>query len=195
MPTLLETLTQHLGGDALKQLSAQLGTDERTTNTAVSAALPAIVGALARNTSSPAGATALDSALAKDHDGSVLDNPTGALASPQLGAVGSGILKHVFGDRQGVVAAGVGEVAGLDSAKSGKLLAMLAPLVLAALARKRQTDGLDAGGLAETLGQERARLNTPGGGAFGSLMQLIDRNHDGSVVDDVGGMLGGMFKR
>ena len=194
MPTLLETLTQHLGGDALSQPSRQLGTDERTTSTAITAALPAIVGALARNTSSPAGATALESALVKDHDGSVLDNPTAALANPQLD-VGSGILRHVFGERQGVVAAGVGEVAGLDSAKSSKLLAMLAPLVLAALARKRQTDGLDAGGLAGMLGQERARLDTQGGGAFGALMQLIDRNHDGSVVDDVGGMLGGMFKR
>jgi hypothetical protein len=194
MPSLLETLTQHLSGNTLTQLSQQLGTDERTTTTAVSAALPAILGALASNASSPAGATALESALSRDHDGSVLDNPAAAIANPQLD-VGSGILKHVFGARQGVVAAGVGEVAGLDSAQSGKLLAMLAPLVLGALARKRQSDGLDAGGLAGMLGQERAGLEKQGGGILGSLMQLVDRNHDGSVVDDVGGMIGGMFKR
>ena len=194
MAALIDMITQHLGGDALKQLSQQLGTDEGTASTAVSAALPAIVGALARNSSSPEGASALDQAIAKDHDGGILDNLTGAIANPRLD-VGSGILKHVFGAKQGDVAAGVGQVAGLDSAKSGKLLAMLAPVVLAALARKRQSDGLDAGGLAGMLGQERAGLGSAAGVGLGSLLQMIDRNQDGSVVDDVGGMLGGMFKR
>ena len=151
MPTLLETLKQHLSGDALAQLSRQLGTDERTTSTAVSAALPAIVGALARNASSPAGATALESALARDHDGSLLDNPTGAIANPQLD-VGSGILKHVFGEREGVVAAGVGEVAGLDSAKSGKLLAMLAPRPQPGQAAPNPAAGLGNSGITFGIG-------------------------------------------
>ena len=47
--SLLDMLQQRLGGDAVSQISQQLGTDPGTTQTAIAAALPMLVGALARN--------------------------------------------------------------------------------------------------------------------------------------------------
>lgn len=191
MSALLDGLMQQLGGDAVRQLGAKLGTDESTTQKAVGAALPALVGALARNAQSPDGAAALAGALDRDHDGSVLNNITAALG----GGDGASILKHVLGGKQDAVAGALGAASGLDRSQSGNLLAMLAPIVMGALGSAKRSGGLDAGGLAAMLGQEKAAISSQGGGALGSLMQLIDRDKDGSVVDDLTGMLGKVMGR
>lgn len=72
---------------------------------------------------------------------------------------------------------------------------MLAPIVMGALGSAKRSNGLDAGGVAAMLGQEKSAISGLGGGALGSLMQLIDRDKDGSVVDDLTGMLGKMMGR
>lgn len=194
MASLLDGLLQQLGGDTMRQMSQQLGTDDATTQKAVGAALPALVGALARNAQSPDGAASLAGALDRDHDGSVL-NDLPALLGAGGGGAGASILGHVLGGKQSAVAGGIGAATGLDAAKSGQLLSMLAPIVMGALGQAKRTNGLDAGGLASMLGAERSAISGQGGGALGSLMSLIDRDNDGSVVDDIGGMLGKMMGR
>lgn len=194
MASLLDGLLQQFGGDTMRQLSQQLGTDDTTTQKAVGAALPALVGALARNAQSPDGAASLAGALDRDHDGSVL-NDLPALLGAGGGGAGASILGHILGGKQSAVAGGIGAATGLDAAKSGQLLSMLAPIVMGALGQAKRTNGLDAGGLASMLGAERSAISGQGGGALGSLMNLIDRDNDGSVVDDIGGMLGKMMGR
>ncbi len=194
MASLLEGLMQQMGGDTMRQLSQQLGSDSATTTTAVGAALPALLSALARNAQTPDGAGALASALDKDHDGSVLNDLPAMLGAGGTGG-GASILKHVFGGKQDVVAQGVGASAGMGSDQAKQLLAMLAPVVMGMLGSAKRSQGLDAGGLASMLGNERSAMGQQGGGALGSLMQLIDRDGDGSVADDIGGMLGKMMGR
>ena len=121
----------------------------------------------------------------------MLDGGAGILGSGD----GAGILKHVLGGKQNEVAAGVGRAVGLDGAQAAKLLAMLAPMVMAALGSAKRSKGLDAGGLTTMLGEERTAIGAQSGGGLGSLLQLIDADKDGSVMDDVGGMLGRMFGR
>lgn len=184
---LLDQLTQSLGPSALQAISEKLGTNTSTTSSAVTAALPALIGALARNASTPGGASALDAALASGHDGSVLSDVTGAVSNFENGS-GAGILSHVFGSRQGAVASTLGQASGLDASKAGALLTMLAPIVMGALGNAKRSGGLDAGGVASMLGQEHqaASANMPSG--LGSLLGMLDANHDGSVADDVMGM-------
>ncbi len=207
---LLGTLTQSLGGNTLGQLSRAVGADERTTQRAAMAALPLLLGAMNRNTNDPQGAASLASALDRDHDGGLLDHlggflgglgggtaPAGAAAaipglSPRAGN-GAGILGHIFGDRLGGVERGVGKATGLDSGQTTRLLMALAPMVMAALGRKKRAEGLDAGGLSDLLGREstRARQAAPDD-LLGSLGSLLDRDGDGSPINDVlGGLLGG----
>jgi hypothetical protein len=188
--SLLDQLTKSLGPNALQQISQKLGTDTGTANNAISAALPVLLGALASNAATPTGASALNSALNK-HDGSALDNIDGMLSQSQ-GGVGEKILSHVLGSKQPAVANGIGAASGLDANKSAALLAMLAPLVMGALGKARNSNGLDAGGLASMLGQERQRINTSAGGLSG-LMGMLDQNNDGSIADDVMGMAGKLF--
>lgn len=188
--SLLDQLTQSLGPNAMQQISQKLGTDSGTTSNAISAALPVLLGALASNASTAGGASALTNALGQ-HDGSALDDVEGAVDQGHNG-LGARILSHVLGNKQPAVATGIGHATGLDAGKATALLAMLAPLVMGALGKAQRTNGLDAGGLASMLGQERQRINTNAGGLSG-LMGMLDQNNDGSVADDVMGMAGKLF--
>lgn len=189
--SLMEVLTQQISGGALRQVGQQLGTDEAAAGSAVSAAIPVLLSALAKNAASPDGAAALSRAITKDHDGSVFEDVVGAVANADRGP-GAKILGHVLGNRQTSVAAGLGKATGLDAAKAASLLTMLAPLVMGALGKAQRTGGLDAGGLAAMLGQEKAQIGEKAGG-LGGLLGMLDRDNDGSVVDDVLGAATRMF--
>ena len=190
--SLLDMLQQRLGGDAVNQISRQLDTDPASTRTAIAAALPMLVGALARNAQDPGKAGALANALGR-HDGSVLDDVAGYLGRGDTGD-GDGILGHVLGGKKETVQTGLGQAAGLDPAKAGTLLAMLAPLVMGALGKAQREKGLDTGGLAGMLGSEQQRAADAAPGVMGMLTSLLDRDRDGSVMDDIGAMLGKLGK-
>lgn len=189
MSALLEILAGSLGRGAVDQISSRLGLNPNTTGRIVQAAIPLLVGALARNSSSPSGATALQSALNKDHDGSVLDDVLGFLGSSQQGP-GAGILRHVLGEQQSTVQSTIGQAAGVDGAQAGQVLEMLAPLVMGALGKKSAQEGLDAGGLSQFLQGEAQAVQQPQPDIMGSLLGMLDQNKDGNVVDDVSSLLG-----
>ena len=124
--------------------------------------------------------------------GSVLGG--GAPASRQLDA--GGILGHILGGAQPRAEAGLSQATGLNMGQAGKLLMVLAPIVMAALAKRVQAGNLDAGGLGSALGQERARVQQQGGLGGGLLGAVLDQNGDGQVdLSDLlkigGGLLGG----
>lgn len=192
MPSLIETLTASLGSNALGQLGQQIGADHASTSTAVSAALPLLIGALASKASQPDGAAALHGAITRDHDGSILEDVEGFLtgaAGSSVGtgaADGAGILGHLLGDQRGAVEAAIGQSSGLSSDSTARLLELLAPLVMGSLGRAANSQNLDASGLAGLLGQEHQTLAQSGSGAMlSTLMNMLDSNKDGSVVDDL----------
>jgi len=184
-----------LGSGELSKLGGQLGTDPASTQKAVGAAVPLLLSALGKNAASPQGAEALLGALSRDHDGSVLDNLGAALGSGALGKDGEAILGHVLGNRQGAVAAGIGQASGLSADTSGQLLAMLAPLVMGSLGKTQRQSGLDAAGLASLLGGQREKANA----GLGGLAGLLDMDGDGDMTNDVmklgSKLLGGLFGR
>ena len=191
--SLLDTIQQQLGPDAVQQLSRRIGADPGTTGNAVDAAVPVLVAALAREASDPNRATQLAHAVEQDHDGSLLDNLSGFLGGSGAPAGGNGILGHILGQRRSAVEQGIGQSTGLDASKVAQLLPMLAPIVMAALGRAKQQRQLDAGGVATLLTGERERLNERAPGMMGALGRFLDQDGDGQVMDDVGGILGSVF--
>lgn len=193
--SILNLLTQQLGGSAINQLSQQLGTDPQSTQAAVSAALPLLLSALGRNTASPQGAQSLFNAVTNDHDGSILNDVTGFLTSGGNPQTGNGILGHVLGNARPAVEQGVAQVSGLNQGTAGQLLTMLAPLVMGGLGQVQQQQGLDVNGMANLLGGAREHANSQ----LGGLTSLLDMNHDGSIMDEVlsigSKVLGGLFGR
>ncbi len=192
--SLLETLTKTLTqGDNLSALGQQLGLDSGTASSAISAALPMIVGAMARNASSEEGANNLANALDKKHDGGILDQLGGFLGSTDNGD-GAGILGHVFGQKRGGIEAGLSQISGVDKSTAGSLLENLAPIVMGQLGREKRQGGLNPMDIASMLGGAAKQQQSSGGSmAMDILSNVLDRDGDGSMLDDIGGMLGGMF--
>ena len=191
MNILTEMLTQQLAGGAISQISNKLGIDPGTAGKAVAIALPLLIAALARNSSTPSGADALTQAVARDHDGSILDDVGGFLNSGNT-ADGAGILGHVFGNQQNSVEGALAQRTGLDAGSAGQVLAMVAPLVLGALGKTRMEQGLDANGLSAYLGEQQQAQSAPPD-MMGMLGGFLDSNQDGSVVDDLGRLAGKVF--
>ena len=196
MPGLMDLLGAALGGDTQRQLSDQIGADPQATGSAIQAALPMLLSGLTQNASRPEGAAALHQALERDHDGSLLDNLGGLLGgtSATRATDGAGILGHVLGDRQDAAQQAVAQSSGLDTGQSAQLLSALAPILMGVLGRTQRSQGLNANGLASMLQGEHANVAQTQPDLMGLATRLLDRNNDGSMLDDlmkgVGGMLG-----
>ena len=196
MPSIYDSITQELGGANLTQLSQQIGADEATTQQAIQAALPMLLGGMARNASNPAGADALSSALNNHADGGVLGNISGLLGNPQSGG-GAGILGHIFGNKRDAVEQGVGNATGLDKPQMSKLLMVLAPIVMAYLARRQQhAQTADAapnasGELPQILEHEANEAKQKAPSVLGGLFGMLDRDGDGNPLNDITRMAGG----
>ncbi len=184
-------LSEALNSDTVSQISQQIGADEGTTGNAIQAALPMLLGGLANNSANETGASSLLGALDRDHDGSVLDDLGGFLGNFSSGP-GAGILGHIFGGQQGTVEQGVSQASGLDMGKVGPLLMMLAPIVMGALGRTQREQGIGAGDLAGLLGGATQQMGS-GSPLMDMLSSVLDRDRDGSAIDDVAGMIGGFL--
>ncbi|MGY0557223.1 MULTISPECIES: DUF937 domain-containing protein [unclassified Lysobacter] len=182
MTTLTNDLLQQLQGQPMSQLSQKLGLDTEQTASAVSAALPLLMGALGRNASQPQGAQQLLGALQRDHGGLDLGSVLGSVMGG--GGNGGDILGHVLGGRQQTAAQGLGAVTGLDGDRAGSLLKMLAPLVMAFLAKQMGSGGNAAAtpqALEGLLGQEQAQIREQGGIGGGLLGAVLDQDGDGQA--------------
>jgi hypothetical protein len=201
---LMQSVLSALDAQRVDSMSRQLGTSPQQTERAIEAAVPLLLGQLARNSSQPQGAQSLQRALAKDHSqvdlqgllGSVLGGRAGNNEQPLQD--GASILGHIFGQRQPRVASSVGQIGGMNGQQSGQLLSMLAPIVMAVLSRAMQSRGGTPAAVGDILGDEQRTLqNNPGAG--GLLGKVLDRDGDGDVdVSDLlsnGRLLGGMFGR
>jgi len=199
--SLAEELFQQLQGAPLQQMSQQLGAGQMQTSSAISAALPLLLGALGKNTAQPQGAEALFGALQKDHAGldlgSVLGAVLGGGSAPSRQTDGTAILGHIFGGSQPRAEASLGEATGLGGDKAGMLMKILAPIVLSFLAQRFMGQGNgNATGLSQVLGQEREVARQQGGLGGGLLGAVLDQDGDGQLgLGDLlkigGGMLGG----
>lgn len=194
MNALTQMITQQLAGGAISQISSRLGADPGTTGKAISIAVPLLVSALAHNSSTPEGAESLNQAIARDHDGSILDNLGAFLGNTESGD-GAGILGHVFGNRQGDVENSLAERTGLDPSAASQVLQTIAPLVMGALGKTQQQQGLDANGLSAYLDEQHQQTQNTAPDVLGMLSSFIDTNKDGSVVDDLGRLAGKFFSR
>lgn len=198
MSGIAELLTTMMSGSDIQNLSRNIGAQPHQASQAVTTAIPLLLGALSRNASRPGGAEALSSALERDRHDQLLGNIGGVLGGAAGGKAGAGdaILGHLLGNRRGSVEQAVGKASGLDMAQVSKLLAALAPLIMAGVGQKKQQGGLDAGGLADLLSGERRNL----GSMDGLLGALLDGDGDGDVdASDIASkgmqLLGGFLKR
>ena len=195
---LLGSLMQQLGGGGVEEIARSVGVNGSDVSNVLAGAVPAILTGLTRNSSSSDGAAGLLGALDRDHDGSVLDDVMGYLGGGGNLADGAGILGHVLGGRQGNVEKAISSSSGVDMASVGKILAMVAPLIMGALGKEKRRQGFDASGLAAALGQQERAAREVSPSAVDLFSRMLDSDGDGDPMDDIvkmgSGLLGGLFK-
>ncbi|MDX1767386.1 DUF937 domain-containing protein [Arenibacter troitsensis] len=196
MSGLLDLLSSPMGKQLISGVANQTGQPENKTADVLSMAMPLLLGAMKKNVSSPKGAEGLMNALSSKHDGGLLDNLGGLFGGgvdPSVINDGAGILGHVFGGKQANVENALSQKSGLDAGTVAQILKIAAPLVMAYLGKeKAQSNVNDANGLSSLLGsmlggQPEQNQNL--------ITTLLDADGDGSVLDDVAGMVMGTSKK
>lgn len=182
--SILDIITAAQGGAAVRNVGSQVGLGEAETASALSALVPALAAGFQRNLQTPDGLAGLVSALSTGNHQRYIDDPaalTGAAAIDD----GNGILGHVLGSKEvsRQVASRAAAQAGISPDVMKRLLPLVATLMMGAFSRQKSSGGLSS------------LPGTGGGGLMDMLAPLVDKNRDGSIVDDVGGILGRVLGR
>lgn len=192
----------------IDQIAQQLGVNPDEARTASEYAVPALVGGMKANAQDDAGALSLAHAL-QQHDNDLADGvldgrePIDRVDTED----GDKIVRHIFGDNREQVAQQLGGVSGAGGGLIGKLMPILAPLVMSYLAKRMMGGrGGDApaggsGGMGDILGQVLGGGGggqaSSGGGLSDILGQVLggggaSRSGGGLDIGDIlGGLLGG----
>ena len=192
----------------MDQVAAVLGVDQSEAEEVTRTAIPALLGGMQANAADPDGAASLMNAV-EQHDTTALGADLDQIDTQD----GERIVHNVFGEQTPDVMARLGGATpGEGSSLIQKLLPIIAPIVMAYLAKKLQgatgggtaaaTDdpmgglggmlggagGAGAGGLGDVLGSVLPQREVPpGGGATGSSGSA----QGGGIGDILGQVLGG----
>ncbi|MEJ3652853.1 DUF937 domain-containing protein [Actinomycetes bacterium KLBMP 9759] len=177
----------------ISQLAGQLGVDEQTAEQATRQALPALLGGIQANTEDPGGASSFAQAV-QQHDGGLID---GGVDLDQVDtAEGQKIVGHVFGKNEGQVVQQLGGLGPGGKELVAQLLPILAPIVMAWLAKKLTGEPM------AVPSAPAPQAQAPAGGGIGDVLGgLLGSVLSGSgsaapaggpnIGDLLGGLLGG----
>lgn len=170
----------------IADIAAKLGVDEATAKQAVNEALPALLAGMGANAADPAGAASLEKAVAK-HGSKLVEG--GVNLADVDEEDGKKIVKNVFGDNTDQVVQALDKKEGGAGDLIGKLLPILAPIVLSFLASKFLGQG-------QPSSAEAAAPESSGGGIGDLLGGLLGGGSSssgggGGLGDMLGGLLGG----
>ena len=138
------------------------------------------------------------SALGGKHDGSILDNLGGLFnggVDDDVQQDGEGILGHILGNSRPNVENALSQKSGMDAGSVAQILKVAAPILMGVLGKQtRQSNVSDSSGLGSLLGGMMGSQSAPQDQSF--IESLLDADGDGSIIDDVAGMvLGGSKKK
>lgn len=203
--SLSQQLFSQLQGEPMQKIAQQLGTSTEQASSAVSQALPLMMGALGNQAQQggqgAAGIASLLGALGGGQGGNqagglgdILGGLAGALGGLVGNVLGGGqsaassasagnagdLLATVFGNQGSARAAeGLGQSTGLGTQGAGNLLGMLLPIVMSFLSQRFLQGGNGTQQLDQALANERQQLNNQGAGS--ALSSLLDQNGDGKL--------------
>jgi len=170
-----------VGDNAVQELGRQFGLDPSQASSALTALLPSLAAGFKREATNPSGLEGLLGALGSGRHTQYVDD-LGTLGRSETVADGNGILGHIFGSKEvsRSVAQRASSQTGIGADILKKMLPVAAAMVMGAMAKKQFGSG-------QATGQAQAKQ---GGGILDMLAPMLDSDRDGSVVNDVMGMIG-----
>lgn len=210
MSSILDLLKSDLGKQIVTGVANSTGNDASKTSSVLSLGLPVLLKAMERNVKNN-DADGLMNALENKHDGSILDNLSSLFSGGVDDSVkqdGSGILNHILGNKQSGISKIIADKVGLDASAVSNILKIAAPILLGFLGKQKKEQNIgNSQGLTSLLGGVMNNNSKESGQSF--ITQILDADGDGSMIDDIsgmllggkkdksegiGGMLGGFFK-
>lgn len=193
--SLLDLLTGNAGNEVASQAENKFGISKNQVIALMAVAAPLIISYLRKKSQDSNEAEALNNALDRDHDGSILNDPT-QIESRQN--EGSSILSHIFGSQKQNVENQLSQNTGISMDKIGPILAMLAPLVMGYIGKQKQQNNVNSGGLGDLLGgilggaQSQAQSGNPLNDILGSVLGGGSQQQSSNPLNDIlGSVLGG----
>jgi len=191
MAGILDLLNSDLGKTIVNGVAGSTGTDTSKTSSVLTMALPVLMKAMQRNASTPQGAEGLMSALSGKHNGGILNNLSGLFGGgvdDNVKQDGEKILSHVLGAKQQGVEKIIGEKSGLDASSVANILKVAAPILMGVLGNQaKQQNVSSSNGIGDLLGGMLGGSSAQKEQSF--LESILDADGDGSIVDDVAGMV------
>lgn len=175
--SLLDLITGNTGNQVAEQAENKMGISKSQIIALLAVAAPLVISYLRNKSKNAADAEALNNALDKDHDGSILNDPSQALNRQDEGG---SILNHVFGSDKQNVENQLSQSTGISMDKIGPALAMLAPIIMGYIGQQKQANNTGAGGLGDLLG-----------GIMGNATNEAQASSGNSITDLLGSALGG----
>lgn len=194
---LIELITGRAGSQVAAQAENKFGIDRNQIIALLAVAAPLVISYLRKKSQdNPAEAEALNNALDKDHDGSILDDPTQIENRQQEGG---SILDHIFGGHKTQVENQLSQNTGISIDKIGPVLAMLAPLIMGYIGKQKNAGGVTSGGLGDLLGgilgnaqnKASAEPSNPLNDILGNVLGGAGNKQGNPLNDLLGGVLGG----
>lgn len=192
MTNLMNDVSRLLTDDVIIQLSKQIGAqDANQVKRASQGISELLLNAVSRNANNPQSGGGLYGAIKKDHDGGILGDLMNVLGGKKKVSNpstmnGEGIINHLLGKRQLEAAQMVQQMSGLNLFKSGVLMQLIAPVIMGVVGQQQKSNGLDLGGLAKVLmGGSNQQRDSQGSSSAGVFQKLLDRDGDGSMMDDL----------
>ncbi len=172
MAGILDQLIQQHGPEIGKQISGKLGIPSSQAEGLIPALGPMILGGLQRQAQNNGGEARVDHILEKHADDSILDNLGGFFSNAAEQSAPDPGLGGLLGDSGFQATNLIADQLGIKSDQASQIIPMLAPIIMGFVLKQRN----QAGGA---------------GTGTGALMGMLDADGDGSILDDVAGMLGG----
>jgi hypothetical protein len=159
---IVQMILNLFSGDLFAKLGGMLGLSSERTASTVKAAVPALLGSLASQASTPEGARKIANAV-RDADDSILGNPGNFL--DQIGRSGPDAASSLLGSLlpsnmlSGLTGA-LSKFSGIGSSMITPLLGSLAPMVLGFLKKQTKAAGSDAASITQLFADQRENITS-----------------------------------
>lgn len=194
--SLIDLLTGNTGNQVAERAESKFGINKNQVLALLAVAAPLIISYLSKKSQSSGEAESLNTALDKDHDGSILNDVSQAEARQ---SEGNSILNHIFGGEKQDVENQLSQKTGISIDKIGPVLSMLAPIIMGYIGKEKQQNNVGAGGLGGLLesilgtasSQAQNTQSNPLNDILGSVLgNNNDQKKDGGGL---GSILGNIF--
>ncbi|KPH13496.1 OmpA family protein [Chryseobacterium sp. ERMR1:04] len=160
----IDLIKGQLGPALVTQAASQLGESESGISKAIGGLLPAVVGGLANNSSSPGVLDAISSASSSGILGDLLGNSSS-------NSTISGLLSSIFGDKLSGLVNSISTFAGISNNSSSSLLNLVTGATLGSVGKYAADNNLDKSGISNLLSDQKGIVSSllPAGLSLASL--------------------------